>query len=387
MKYFLLSISTLIGATAFAQTKLSVIRATSKSVAINDGGYLDKEAWTLSPGARSDVYTAERTRQTKWVTFYTNIDSIRIKVKPGSKTDFVILLNGKDSCFTRVISAIPEREQVSLTKADTIPFTLMANNAIAVKGIIDGKDTINLHFDASSFDFHLTKDAILNKTHLLADKTTPNYNRLNKAVTLTTGTITRNNPPLLATGLTAHGMDGRLGWNLFEGKTLNLNYDTGLMIISARPPKNVKGYTKVKMGFARSYPYISGEFVINGKKYKGNFLMDTGSDQAVFLDGGWAKRTGFPTDSLKLIRTTSVSDPRGVKYESKMVSAHSFVLAGSTFANVPTLVMGTKNPLDIEMNYLGNDLLKRFHLIFDFKNDYLYLKPNRLMEERFKENS
>eukprot|EP01132_Coremiostelium_polycephalum_P016238 gene16238-19547_t len=106
MKYIFLFCFFLGLTPVFAQSKLPVIRATSNKVAINDGGYLDKNRWTLSPAAKPDVFTADRTRETKWVTFYTDLDSIRIKVKPGSSTDFVILLNGKDSCYTRVVSAI-----------------------------------------------------------------------------------------------------------------------------------------------------------------------------------------------------------------------------------------------------------------------------------------
>ncbi|HTD41182.1 MAG TPA: hypothetical protein VK671_11215, partial [Mucilaginibacter sp.] len=126
MKYLHLFIPFLFIQSIFAQSKLPVIKATSKSVAINDGGFLDKNVWTLSPKARPDIYTADRTRKTKWVTFYTDIDSIRVKVKPGTKYNFIILLNGKDSCYTQIASAIPPEDKLNnkIYKNDTIPFTL-----------------------------------------------------------------------------------------------------------------------------------------------------------------------------------------------------------------------------------------------------------------------
>jgi hypothetical protein len=102
MKILLLLPLLFLSSFSIAQKKLQVIKATSKSVAIKDGNELDKNAWTLSPKARPDVFTAERTRKTKYVIFYTDIDSIKVKVKPGSRYDFVILLNGKDSCYTRI---------------------------------------------------------------------------------------------------------------------------------------------------------------------------------------------------------------------------------------------------------------------------------------------
>ena len=190
MKYlFIFLTSFLLIQTVFAQSKLPIIRATSKKVAIRDGDYLDKNAWTLSPKARPDIFTADRTRKAKWVTFYTDIDSIRVRVKPGTKFNFIILLNGKDSCYTQIASAIkPENMlQGKIVLHDTIPFILTADDAIAVKAVINNTDTLKLHFDLSSFDFHFTKNGILKKTQLLsnqqdalAGKAVPNFNKLNK---------------------------------------------------------------------------------------------------------------------------------------------------------------------------------------------------------------
>src|ERR1700722_7387215 len=137
MKYFSILILILLARGLVAQSTLPLIRATSRQVSINDGGYLDKNSWNLSPTARPDVYTADRTRHAKWVTFYTDIDSIRIKLQPGATFDFIILLNGKDSCYTRIASAIPARQQQGPATHDTIPFTLTDNNAICVKSIVN----------------------------------------------------------------------------------------------------------------------------------------------------------------------------------------------------------------------------------------------------------
>ena len=155
-----------------AQTKLPIIKATSPKVAIRDDGFLDKNAWSLDPKARPDVYTAERSRKAKWVIFYTDIDSIKVKLKATEKLDFIILLNGKDSCFTQIASAMPieKRENTLPNTHDTIPFALSPTRAIHVKAVLNNQDTLNLHFDVSSYDFRLKEDAILKRTHLLANQ-------------------------------------------------------------------------------------------------------------------------------------------------------------------------------------------------------------------------
>lgn len=395
MKYFLLLISLLAVQSSFAQVKLPVIKATSKKIVINDGGVMHKNSWTLEPELRPDVFVADRTRQTKWVTFYTDIDSIRVKVKPGSRFNFVILLNGKDSCFTQIASGIPPESMVksSVATHDTIPFTLTADNAISIKTVMNDTDTLLLHFDASSFDFHFTRDAILKKTKLLvnqadalAGKAAPNYNKLNKATKLQMGSMVWRDVEVLPTLITADGMDGRFGWNLFEGKQVEVDYDKNIMIIHSQLPKDLKGYVKSKIGFEQSFPYINGTFEIAGKKYTGNFSMDTGSGQALILDSAWVSNQHFPTD-LKLIKSSILKDPRGNKFEIKIVQAPLYRLNGFALTNIPTLLLAGKNPMGYEINYLGNDLMKRFNMILDFENDIIYLKPNKLTQLKYKGDS
>ncbi len=395
MKLIFTCLAIFIACSINAQPRLPVIRATKRNVSINDGGYFDKDAWTLSPQARPDVFTADRTRKAKWVVYYTDIDSIRVKVNPGTIFDFVVLLNGKDSCFTRIASAIAPAQVAPdpHTAPDTIPFSLTTFNAISVQSILNNTDTVNLHFDLGSFDFRLTKNAILHKTSLLPDKAgalagnkEPDYRHLNKVNTIQMGNRTWNSPEITVTSLTAHDMDGRFGWNLFEGMVVEINYDRSILVIHATLPITAKTFFKSPLFFMRSFVCAKGAFVIANKKYTGTFLLDTGSDRAMILDSAWASNQAFP-NNLPLLSSTVVSDPRGAQYKTKTVEAPQFTINQCTLNNIPAMMLSNKNPLNFEVNYLGNDLLKRFNILLDFKNDNLYLKPNRLKDVPYRTNS
>lgn len=394
MKYIHLVIFFLFAQFIFPQSKLPVIKATSKKAAVKDGAFSEKSEWTLSPDIKPDVYTADRTRDPKWITFYTDIDSIRIKIKPGSRFDFIVLLNGKDSCHTQIASAItPESspKHVAVTH-DTIPFVLTSFNAIHVKCVINNTDTLNLHFDVGSFDFRFTRDAILKKTKLLSNQPgvpegniRPDYSNLGQVFKLQMGQAVWHNPEIIATGFTAHEMDGRFGWNLFEGKTVEIDYDHHLIIIHSMLTKKPKGYAKSKIEFIHSFVCMKGSFEIARKKYTGNFLLDTGSDQAVILDSNWAVKQNFRKD-LKLIRTSVLKDPRGVKYETRVLAVPLIRLNDFVLTDIPAYVLGSKNPVGFEINYLGNDLLKRFNMVLDLKHDRLYLQPNKLTGVKYRES-
>jgi len=83
-----------------AQDKIPVIKASSGIVAIRDSKNAGTSKWYITPSLRPDIYKTSGKHNK--VTFHTDTDSISFKVRPGKTYDFVILLNGRDSAFTRV---------------------------------------------------------------------------------------------------------------------------------------------------------------------------------------------------------------------------------------------------------------------------------------------
>jgi hypothetical protein len=78
----------------FAQNKLPIINATSNLVDLKDGNNFHKGSWTITPEAKPDVLISS----SKEVVFYTDIDSIKIKVKQDVnwKFDFIENQNNQD---------------------------------------------------------------------------------------------------------------------------------------------------------------------------------------------------------------------------------------------------------------------------------------------------
>ncbi|UOK41418.1 MULTISPECIES: transglutaminase-like domain-containing protein [Flavobacterium] len=94
---------------AFSQKKLPVIKANSTSVDIKDGNNFKRKAWTISPEINPDIYTTSSNK----ITFFTDTDSIKIKISPKKDTfDFIVLLNSKDSAFTRIKYQLPYSEKL-----------------------------------------------------------------------------------------------------------------------------------------------------------------------------------------------------------------------------------------------------------------------------------
>ena len=87
-------------ASVFSQKNIPLIKATSKKVDIKVGDKLNKGQWTIMPRLHPDVYKISDIGKT--LTFYTDLDSISVKIDENTDFDFIILLNEKDSAYTKV---------------------------------------------------------------------------------------------------------------------------------------------------------------------------------------------------------------------------------------------------------------------------------------------
>ncbi len=83
-----------------SQTELPIIHSKIDVIDIRNGNELVEGNWSLAPEAKPDIYTSNKIGE--FVTFYTDLDSIRYRIHPDSVYNFVILLNGQDSAYTQI---------------------------------------------------------------------------------------------------------------------------------------------------------------------------------------------------------------------------------------------------------------------------------------------
>lgn len=108
--------------TISAQQKLTIIKATSGKADVKDGEVYQKGIWNLSPESKPDIYYVLEPIHEKNITFYTDSDSISFNIFPGNNYDFIILLNDKDTCYTRISTIKP----VQKAEPETVLSNLIA---------------------------------------------------------------------------------------------------------------------------------------------------------------------------------------------------------------------------------------------------------------------
>ena len=371
----------LIAPSLLAQKILPTIKATSKNAYIIEGKKGEKQNWILTPEAKPDVYYLDKSPKTKWVSLHTDIDVLKIKIKPGQKYDFIVLLNGIDSCYTRFVSGSPIKKYAAQIPAshDTIPFILTEHQNIKLKVLLNESDSLDLKFDSGATGLVLTHEAIANKTQLLPEGTkTRDYQRLNSLNNLKIGNLSWDSLGIYPVTLSGQSTDGRFGWDLFDGRIVEINYDKNIFVVHSSLAKKPKGYSKLNIEYTHTLFCINGKLIVKGKKYKNRFLFDTGYQRALLLDSILMEEQNFPKD-LTVIKTNTLRNGAGQVFYTKIVNADELSFGSFALSDVPTQLLNTANPARFKTHILGNEFLKRFNTFLDFQNNCVYLKPNELV--------
>ncbi|WP_347068105.1 aspartyl protease family protein [Flavobacterium sp. WV_118_3] len=383
MKHYCLTFLLLLSAYGFSQNRLPVIKANAKTATIQEVGQPLKK-WNLSPEIKIDVFTTNKLVQPVTVKFKTDIDSISFKLKPGQQKDFIVLLNGKDSCYTRIQSPeVKNFRRVQPEVHDTIPFAINKHNTNSIKVVLNKMDTLNLNFDSGATEVVLIEEALKNKVKSKLDL----YNTLHD---IKVGSRTYQSK-VYDIQLAGHGVDGLLGWDNFDGYIVELNYDKNIMVVHSKLPKAVKqnkAVDKFKMKYFNQVFYIEGRITQGRKTLKDWFMFDTGYQKTAVLDNDLLNKSKFPVAEMAVIRTDTLLGIMKNKIPVVTSKLESLKIGKHELKNVPAQILTTNKPVrGANVHILGSDVLKRFNTFFDFQENVVYLLPNQLYEADYIEKA
>ncbi|UZT97803.1 hypothetical protein ODZ84_21955 [Chryseobacterium fluminis] len=377
LAFLLLTISYL---QIMAQKKLPVVKANSSKAIILEEDTGLKTDWNIDPSVKPDVYTVTKiSKGSRTVKIKTDIDSIRITVKQGEKKDFIILLKDKDSCLTRIESAVPKNfSTVRPAFHDSIRLGINEQNTMFVKTLLNKTDSLVLNFDTGSNNLSLTRETLKDK---IKEQLKGRVN------VLSIGNKKYDGFRIYQVELSGHGTDGRFGWDLFDGMVVELNYDKGIMVVHSELPEFVKkdkAYQPLDIIYFDQLFFVETTIKQGRKTLKDWFLFDTGYQRTVMLDGPLLKEQQFPADQMKIIKKVVMKGGQGNEIPVITANLESLSLGKYHLKNIPSQVLSESRPVkDKKMNILGNEILKRFNIFLDFQHNVIYLKPNKLFNDAY----
>ncbi len=371
---------------------LPIIRSNSKVADIRDGDDFQKGNWNIFPEVKPDIYHVERFKGRKKVTFITDIDSISFDVEPQKNYNFIILLNGKDTAYTQLSTITPAKLKYTSKysnhagQTDSIPFTVGWNNSIKVKGKINNSEALDLIFDTGANGFVLSSDAISKKLNIKIDGEIKGFglggvsnDKVSNNNRLEISGLKWDSVNILVKYQGKPNADGVIGYNVFDGKIVEIDYEKKIMVIHSKLP-NITGYTKHPLQFKGGLSFI--ELTLdNGKsKTTGWFDFDTGSSSTLFVSHDFTASRNF-FSYLKRNGSDNIkgSGPNKIRIDHLVLP--KLLIGGTELKNIS--IDAEAGNSGTAFNIVGNDVLKRFNVIIDYQDDVVYLKPNTLIDNMY----
>ncbi len=363
--------------TVFAQKEqLPIIRSTTSELSIIENKEIITK-WYLNPNVEWDVYQTGKNPTSKNIKIVTDIDSLAIDLKAGQTFDFLVVQNDKDTFKTRFTS--PKLINYATTKPkqkSIIPFQLTDDNNIQTQATLNHKDSVKLLFDSGATGFYLKKTVIKSI-----------FNPEGKPLTMKD--ISDNHfqiadlkwdheqiYPLETTGDCCVGM---YGWDAFDGKVMEINYDKNEITVYTKKPKISADYAVFDMEIMKEHFCIYLEIEIDNKRYKVRFLFDTGFQKGLMLDKTMMTELGVAVNDLPVLKKSVMYNSQNQEIPVTIFTANKLIVGKYVLENIPAQLNESNRPAGYATNFLGNEVLKRFNAILVFQNNKVYLKPNHLL--------
>lgn len=273
---------------------------------------------------------------------------------------------------------------MSIAKAqfppDTIPFTLNSQSNICIRASINGADSLLLMFHSASTGVTLTQEAVAKMATLGERQATQVTTwggredaQFSEGNQLTISRLRWDSLTIFINENSGVGTDGKFGYDLFDGKVVEVDYDHSRFIVHAVMPRLPGGYHEMDLLEKDGSLYLPGELKMGRTVYRDTFLFHTGYGGTVLLDPKIGERYGMQAQ-LKTLSTSELKDAFGNVFKIETKELPRLRLAGKRLKNVPLSFAARSS--DIPMKVFGNGLLKRFNVVFDFQRQRLFMKPN-----------
>jgi hypothetical protein len=269
--------------------------------------------------------------------------------------------------------------------ATTIPFVL-ENNAIYLYCKVNATDSLRFLFDTGADGSVLNETATariqLQRTGTSLNMGSNGSNTVSQSDgnTLIFGGISKVNVSLTIIPYGTDRFDGVFGTDLMRGYVIEVDYHKKELRFYADGTyhNDLRSYARCKLYFVNNYPTIQSSIVANGRRYSGRFGLDTGADNVLTVAAPFVRRHRLTT-RLPQIGTATSQGSDGSSYVTPIALVPELYVGRKHFYRIPVELSQSTEGIDASTDkagFWGNGFLKRFNAVWDFKNQYLYLKPN-----------
>ena len=271
-----------------------------------------------------------------------------------------------------------------------IPFSIADDSRIYVTAFVNGSDSLRFLVDTGASSIVLNTNSPKLKDFIHDGETTHNLGSTGESDieystdnSIDIGTIHYDKAGCAHIPYPPEYWDGVFGLNGLAAFNIEINYDDFKIYCYAKEPlaiDSIKHCVSFPFTYKYDVPFIELPVRINGTLYNLTLEVDTGSDRVIDLNTPFVnKHNLLGTQKPFAISRIASSDGgsgelRNVYFDEVIVGPYIMPKVAGAFS---TLTAGMQSKEDID-GMIGNNFLKRFNMLIDFKSDTLYLQPNNL---------
>lgn len=184
-------------------------------------------------------------------------------------------------------------------------------------------------------------------------------------------------------------IDGIIGYSVISRFVTKIDYENNkLVLYNSLKDADLTGYSKLPFSFDNGIPipqFNIGFELTNGEKLEGKILFDSGAGLTLLVNTPFSSKHAIKKKASK--KVSHLSEGLGSSSTSDIIRIASLTLGEYTFTELPILLSEAKQGVSSKeefMGILGAKIIQKFHVVLDYENKVLYLKPNGLFNDAFK---
>lgn len=189
-------------------------------------------------------------------------------------------------------------------------------------------------------------------------------------------------------GTDVHGV---LGYELFSRFIVDIDYERKLMTL--RAPEKFKKRSKfhtLPMTVEDTKPYIKTHITLkDGKKVNVKLLVDSGASHGLMLDPNSDPAIHVPENTVSSIIGRGLGGEitgKVGRLQSLELGTYNVEIPLANFPDPNSYIDTLKMSSVFRNGSLGGEMLSRFHVIFNFPKEELYIKKNAYFKKKFHYN-
>jgi hypothetical protein len=182
-------------------------------------------------------------------------------------------------------------------------------------------------------------------------------------------------------------VNGIIGYDFFANFPVKIDYQRKKIIVYSsieKALKKNKNFTKIPLSVINHKPYVEASVSVRNHPFLAKLLLDTGNSDALWLFPSKINNFQLPTPYIEdYLGRGFNGDISGKKSRINTFQFSDFRLHKLTTSLPDETSIRYLKMVEDRVGSVGEEILRRFDVIFDYKNESLYLQKNQFFEDPF----